>query len=173
MVRSGLAVALGLMLSACGGAGTGGDAVDNAAANMLAATDNAAAANAVTDVATGGPLDAWAGKHPSEKLDGMTFLAQPMVKAAVAAAIPDAKVRESVFSFNGPDAPIVKKEGRLLAWGCQEHNCGYHNWSVSITPDGSNAEVCSYRNDVKPDGPSTWYVAGGKTEQRPGNCPSQ
>ncbi|WEK00895.1 MAG: hypothetical protein P0Y59_04155 [Candidatus Sphingomonas phytovorans] len=172
MVRSGVAMALGLALSACGGAGMDGNAVDNAAANaaanLITATDN---------VAAGGPapgvLDVWAGKHPSEKIDGVTFLGQPSVKAAVIAVVPSGKVRDFVFGYNGPDAPIVKKDGRLLAWGCEAHNCGYHNWSIAITPDGSNAEVCFYQDDAKADGPSTWYVAGGKTEQRPGNCPSQ
>ncbi len=170
MVRSGLMAALGLTITACsGGAGTGNNIENEATANSPAAADNAIAGN----VETAGPLDAWVGKHPSEKIEGITFLAQPSVKAAVTAAVSDAKVRDFVFGYDGPDAPIVKKAGRVLAWGCEKHNCGYHNWSVSITPDGSSAEVCFYQNDAKADGPSTWYVAAGKTELRPGNCPSQ
>jgi hypothetical protein len=170
--------ALGLTLAACSGGGTGaaGNATGDATVNNLAAaagnviTGNAAAIS----VPVSGPLDAWVGKHPSEKVDGVTFLAQPSVKAAITATVPDAKVRDFVFGYNGPDAPIVKKDGgRILAWGCEAHNCGYHNWSVSITPDGASAEVCFYQNNAKPDGPSIWYVAGGKTEQRPDNCPSQ
>jgi hypothetical protein len=170
MVRFGLVAVLGLTITACsGGTGTGNTIENEATANSPAAADNVIAGN----VETVGPLDAWVGKHPSEKIEGITFLAQPSVKAAVTAAVSDAKVRDFVFGYDGPDAPIVKKTGRVLAWGCEKHNCGYHNWSVSITPDGSSAEVCFYQNDAKADGPSTWYVAAGKTEQRPGNCPSQ
>jgi hypothetical protein len=170
MLRLGFIAALGLTVAACtGGGGTSDNAADNAAVvNNSAAIGNTAAATATP----AGLLDAWVGKHPSEKVDGLTFLAQPRVKAAVA-AVPDAKVRDFVLGYNGPDAPIVKKDGRVLAWGCEKHNCGYHNWSISITPDGSSAEVCFYQNDAKPDGTSTWYVAAGKTEQRPGNCPSE
>src|SRR3546814_6768352 len=64
----------------------------------------------------------------------------PSVKAAVTATVPDTKVRDFVFHYNGPDAPIVRKDGRILAWGCEVHNCGYHNWSISITPDGNRSE---------------------------------
>src|SRR3546814_2356277 len=71
----------------------------------------------------------------------------PSVKAAVTATVPDTKVRDFVFHYNGPDAPIVRKDGRILAWGCEVHNCGYHNWSISITPDGNSADVCLYHDD--------------------------
>src|SRR3546814_2282629 len=74
--------------------------------------------------------------------------------------------RDFVFHYNGPDAPIVRKDGRILAWGCEVHNCGYHNWSISITPDGNSADVCLYHDDDKPDGQSRWYLSDGKTEMR-------
>lgn len=118
-------------------------------------------------------LGAYVGKHPSEKVADLTFLEQPSVKAAVTATVPDTKVRDFVFHYNGPDAPIVRKDGRILAWGCEVHNCGYHNWSISITPDGNSADVCFYHDDDKPDGPARWYLSDGKTEIRPGNCPSE
>ena len=171
IARSAIAVTLGLALAGCGG---GRDAADtgNAAAETARAAHAGSDTGANATAATQGPLSAYVGRHPSEKVAGVAFLAQPTVRAAVAAAVPDAKVRGFVFGYDGPDAPIVRKDGRILAWGCEAHNCGFHNWSVAITPDGSDAEVCFYRNDATADGPSTWYVAG-KTEQRPGNCPSE
>jgi hypothetical protein len=117
-------------------------------------------------------LSRFVGKHPSEAVDGMRFLDEPAVEAAVAATVADPKIRDFVFHYNGPDAPIVMKDGRVLAWGCERHNCGYHNWSVAITPDGSSAEVCFYHNDDSAGGPATWYLPASKTEKRPGNCPS-
>jgi hypothetical protein len=118
-------------------------------------------------------LSVYVGHHPSEKVGGKTFLEQTTVKYAVDSAVSDDRARDFVFHYNGPDAPIVKKDGRVLAWGCEAHNCGYHNWAVSITPDGGSAEICFYQNDAKPDGQSTWYKAGAKPEQRAGNCPSE
>lgn len=141
-----------------------------------AGTDNQAevAASGAAGVAAdaGGPLSGYVGRHPAEVVGGVRFLDQPAVRAAVAATVADPGVRDFVFNYNGPDAPIVSKDGRLLAWGCERHNCGYHNWSVAITPDGSSAEVCFYHDDDSAEGPSTWYLPGGGTEQRPGNCPS-
>lgn len=142
------------------------DAEANAGANASASVDS----NVSTTAA--GVLVRYVGKHPSEPVGGKRFLDEPIVRSAVAATESDPKVRDFVFNYDGPDAPIVMKDGRILAWGCERHNCGYHNWSVSITPEGSSAEVCFYHNDDSADGPSTWYLPDGKTEKRPGNCPS-
>src|SRR3546814_5692727 len=48
-------------------------------------------------------LGAYVGKHPSEKVADLTFLEQPSVKAAVTATVPDTKVRDFVFHYNGPE----------------------------------------------------------------------
>ncbi|MGK6318828.1 hypothetical protein [Sphingomonas sp. DT-204] len=179
--RTGAALAALLLLAACGGSGEEGEPADQPAANAAADAANVAAAAAndaaanLTNVAAAdtGPLAVYVGRHPSEKVDGRTFLDEPLVKAAVGAVAKDAKARDFVFHYDGPDAPIVMSEGRILAWGCEKHNCGYHNWSVAIAPDGSNAEVCYYENDDSVEGRSTWYLPGGRAEQRPGNCPSE
>lgn len=177
--RTGAALAAALLLAGCGGSGEGEPAnqpAANAAAgaiNIAAATNDAAANLTNTAAPDTGPLAAYVGRHPSEKVNGRTFLDEPLVRAAVGAAAKDAKARDFVFDYDGPDAPIVMSEGRILAWGCEKHNCGYHNWSVAIAPDGSSAEVCYYENDDSVEGRSTWYLTGGRTEQRPGNCPSE
>lgn len=153
------------------------DAGDNAADSAAAAPDagNDAAANVAAPASPppAGLLSAYVGKYPFDKVEGRTFLDQPSVKAAVAATVGDAGVRRFVFTSNGPNAPIALKDGRLLAWGCEAHNCGYHNWTVAITPDGKDAQVCFYQNDASAEGESTWYLPGGRTEKRAGNCPSE
>lgn len=161
------------------------EAALNEAANAVDATANqidamANAANAASDelanigapAAAVADLSGYAGKHPREKVAGISFLDHSAVKAAVA-KLPDAAVRDFVFGYNGPDAPIASKDGRLIAWGCEIHNCGYHNWAVSITPDGATADICLYDNDDDVDGSATWYLADGRRETRAGSCPSE
>ena len=112
--------------------------------------------------------------RPRESEGGRSFLAEPAVKRAIAANVRDSAIRNFIYHYSGPDAPIAQRsDGRLIAWGCEAHNCGFHNWAVAITPDGRRAEVCYYHNDDEPDGTSTWYLPGGRTVKRPGNCPDE
>jgi len=161
---------LALILGACGGGTTPDKSAAASPSPTIATTATPAPSPAPRPT---GILAAYVGKHPSEPIEGMTFLDQPLVKAAVAAVVPDEKLRDFVFHYGGPDAPIVAREGRILAWGCERHNCGYHNWAVSILPDGSSAEVCLYQDPDRPDGKSTWFLPGGRKEVRPGNCPAE
>lgn len=171
----GQGIAVLLLLSACGGEQQQSPTVNQTQASANTSNPDAATADPgnAAATATDGPLSKYIGKHPSDAVDGTRFLDEPMVVKAVAATVPDAAVRKFVFDYDGPDAPIVAKAGRILAWGCERHNCGYHNWSIAITPEGASAEVCFYRDKDRPDGSSTWYLPGGKTERRAGNCPSE
>ena len=163
-----------LLTAACGGnSEPGSGEAANVTSNATPIAVSEQGNNAVADAKSGADLSKYVGKHPSEPVSDIRFLDEPTVKAAVAANVPDPAVRNFIFSYNGPDAPIVAKDGRVLAWGCERHNCGYHNWSIAITPDGAKADVCFYHDDDSADGPATWYLAGGKTETRPGNCPSE
>lgn len=112
--------------------------------------------------------------RPRESEGGRSFLTEPAVRKAIAANVRDAQIRNFIYRYNGPDAPIaMRRDGRVIAWGCEAHNCGFHNWAVAITPDGKRAEVCYYHNDDEPDGTSTWYLPGGRTVKRDGNCPDE
>ena len=103
----------------------------------------------------------------------LELLLRQIEAIAVEQTVPDAEVRDFIFHYNGPDAPIVAKAGRILAWGCERHNCGYHNWAVSVLPDGSSPEICFYHDDEHADGAAHWFLPGGKAETRSGNCPSE
>ena len=125
-------------------------------------------------VAATGALARYVDMHPHEVEGGRSFLGEPAVRQAIAASVRDAGVRSFIYNSNGPDAPIARtRGGRILAWGCEAHNCGFHNWAVSITPDGASAEVCYYHDDERPDGSATWYLPRGRTVKRAGNCPDQ
>jgi len=125
-------------------------------------------------VAATGSLSRYVDMRPREVEDGRSFLGDPAVKRAIAANDRDASVRNFIYHYSGPDAPIARtRSGRIIAWGCEAHNCGFHNWAVSMAADGSSAEICHYQDDERPDGSSTWYLRGGRTVKRAGNCPDE
>eukprot|EP01136_Pigoraptor_vietnamica_P012848 Opistho-1_new@53208 len=142
----------------------GNDGIANVATPLPVGNDSAG--NSIEAVA--GPLSAYVGKYAFDKVADVSFLQHPLVRAGVDGAVPDAKIREWVLENAGPQTPIALRDGRLISWGCQQHNCGMHQWTVVIAQDGSNAEVC-----YLPDGAETpvWY-AGGKKTGRADLCPS-
>lgn len=166
-----LILAAGVALAGCNPPApqnqTANAAAPEPAANETALpNETAAIGNESAPVA--GPLAGYVGKYPFDKVDGKTFLEQSLVRSAVEGAVGDAAIREWIFRKAGPQAPIAVVEGRLAAWGCETHNCGPHQWTVLMAPDGHDAQVC-YRPDGadKPD----WYAGGAKIA-RTDPCPS-
>lgn len=172
-------LALGLAVAGCNPA----DSIDNAAANgtrettsAVTTTDDVAVRSSDTNSAvavSSATLSGFVGKHPRDAEGGTSFLDQPLVRDAVARTVTDAKIRDFIFGYNGPDTPIALKNGRLIAWGCERHNCGFHNWAITIAPDGSAPEICFYQNESDSEGRASWFVPGQKPETRAGNCPSE
>lgn len=142
----------------------GNDVAANFAAPSLAGNDSAGSGIGAVD----GPLSVYVGKYPFDKVAGVSFLAHPLVRAAVEGAVPDAKIRRWILDKAGPRSPITLYDGRLVSGGCQENFCGPHEWTVLLAPDGTRAEIC-----YKPPGQNTriWY-AGGKDVRRTDLCPS-
>jgi len=114
-------------------------------------------------------LSAYVGEYPTEpKGAAPSFLRQPQVREAVAAVVPDKQVRDLVLGSDVTATPIALVEGKLVAFGCEPHNCGPHNWAVAIRPDGSDAAVCLYDQDRRV---ARWYPE--KAGPAPVNgCPS-
>jgi hypothetical protein len=165
---------LALVATACTASGGGNNqAAGNAAEPAAGAANGTAAANTAAGnsaAAAAGPLSAHVGRLPSDVVNGTTFLADPRVRAAVEAAVTDAEVRRWVLREDVTSSPIGRRDGRIVATGCEAHNCGPHHWSILIDPEGTSAEVCYARNSTLER--STWYVAGRPAEERQGDCPS-
>jgi hypothetical protein len=134
-----------------------------------AAADATANATTVPVSKPGEPLLKYEGQLAAEG-----FLDDPLLKKAVRAAVPDAKVRHFIFTDygRGPESPIKEVNGRLLAWGCEVHNCGFHEWSIAISPNGGNAEVCYYESENSDTGRAKFYSAGRKVKEKFGDCPN-
>lgn len=100
-------------------------------------------------------LSRFAGEYPTEGKDGApSFLRQPLVRAAVAGVVPDADVRALVLGSDVTATPVAMVDGKLVAFGCEPHNCGPHNWAIAIRPDGTDAAVCLYDQDRRI---ARWY----------------
>lgn len=120
--------------------------------------------------ASGADLAAYAGKYPFDKVNDLPFFDHPTVKAAVSEAIPDKTVLAWVMGEKGgPSAPIEMKNGKVMSWACEQHNCGDHQWTVLIDSAGTNAEVC-YQDAAALPGKTRWYRAGAAPETREGTC---
>lgn len=158
-------------LAACGGAGP--TANNQAAGNAAAPANTTAPANAAAEdnsAAIPGPLFAHVGRLPSDVVNDTTFLADPRVRAAVEAAVTDAQVRRWVLREDVTSSPIGSRDGRIIATGCEAHNCGPHHWTILIDTEGTRAEVCYAQNSTLER--ATWYVAGRPPEERAGDCPA-
>lgn len=161
----------GLLLLAGCQASDHGNSNDSAVATSPARTPSA------TLAATGAPpnaarLGVYVGHYPFDAVNGVRFLDQPVVAQAVNTLVPDRAIRALVLGGAGPTSPITLKADKLLAWGCETHNCGAHNWTISIARDGSGGNVC-YHDQAAMGARARWYLAAGHTEMRDGDCPSE
>ncbi len=151
-------------------------AADHAAANAAApkaeAPKPSTAAPAEAPVAAGPDLNAYVGKYPFDKVDGVAFSDHPLVKAGIAATVKDARVRTAITTTQGPSAPIEMIGGKVAAWSCQQHKCGEHQWMILVDPASGATDVC-YLNDPAMVDEARWFLAGGKEEKRKGDCSSE
>lgn len=128
----------------------------------------AATAPTPTPVTMVADLTRYVGAYPTDAVKGSSFLADPAVRAAVGAAVPDKAVRDRVLDTEVTATPIVEQDGRLLSYGCEPHNCGPHNWAIVVTRDGGKAGICYYDEDAKT---ARWYPRGFAATPAAG-CPS-
>lgn len=175
-------LALALILAACGAK------ADKAAADApkgepakTAPTGNPPDASGTKGAATGpseaSPLPptagtklaSYVGKYPFDKVDGVAWNDHVLVKAGIAATVKDTAVRKAMATIEGPSAPIEMKDGKVVAWSCEQHNCGSHQWSVHIDPRTGATDVCYFDEAADPD-KARWFLANGKEEKREANC---
>jgi hypothetical protein len=124
---------------------------------------------APTAAAGADDLSRYVGAYPTEATAGApSFLRLPAVRDAVSSVVGDAGVRETVLGSDVTATPIVMEAGKLLAFGCEPHNCGPHNWTIALRPDGGAPAVCYYDQDRRV---ARWYPEGAGPAPVNG-CPS-
>jgi len=164
-----------LLAIACGqapGNGASANAGTSANDNAAAAPGNTASAQAVPANAAApasGTLSAYVGKTSYDPIDGVAFVDRPEVRTAVMSLVSDTAARRWLLSRDTTQSPIEMRGGKLYSSACEPHNCGPHQWTILIGPDGSSAEIC-YHDDRQDPDHSRWYATGRPPETRPGFC---
>jgi hypothetical protein len=120
------------------------------------------------------PVSAYVGKYPYEKVQGVTFLKNPTVVAAVKKTALPKSVGKWVLSLDTTQVPIAKISGKIVSHACEPHNCGDHQWAILIDPASGAADVCYHNPPDTGEAKSRWYLSTGKNELRDGSeCPSE
>lgn len=147
-------------------------AANSAEATPVAAPGNSVAPQQVAPRAT--DLSAYVGKYPHDVVNGHRFFENPVIRAAIAAAVPDRKQADGVETGEGVNVPIVEVNGRIIAWGGAKRAEDRYNWSVVIAPDGTKPEVCIYDGVGYDDDfqSAQWFEAGKPSIMKQGKCPS-
>lgn len=146
-----------------------GDPPDAGSAKTAEAADKAPDLPSPLPPTAGTKLAAYVGKYPFDKVDGVAWNDHLLVKAGIAAAVKDAAVRKAITTLEGPAGPIEMKDGKVMSWACEAHNCGPHQWAVLVDPRTGATDVCYYDEEADA-AKSRWFLAGGKEEKRDGNC---
>ena len=164
-----LLLAPALALSACGP--TGPDDNAGTIGNEAVASNGLAGNAASTGSPATGPLSVYVGQYPFDAVGGIAFRDHPLVRTALTQAGGENAPVEQMLSGPGPSTPITTAEdGRILSWGCEQSNCGPHNWTLLVAGDGSNAELCYHDEDATP---ATVWLVDGRVTERNGDCPSE
>lgn len=128
-------------------------------------------------------LTVYVGKYPFDEVNGAKFIDNPMVKAAIDSILPETEDRKFIRETYGLDFPIFAKNGRVVGAGCANRACDTYNWTIAISPDGSQAEICLYRGESHKYGAdaaddwrnnisSLWYDREGSMPMTIGTCPA-
>lgn len=117
------------------------------------------------------PITAYVGKYPHDAVDGVGFYDRTDVANGLIDAVGDDKVRALIRGRSGPETPIFARGTRVASWGCEAHDCGDHNWMLSIDTKGGKAEACYHDADTMGE-TSRWY-SGAAPVTRPGACPAE
>jgi hypothetical protein len=126
------------------------------------------------DPPAAGPADlgVYADKYPTDPVEGVSFLAHPRVRAAAEAAGVNDIVRRWVFEREGQRTPIALRDGWLVSWGCEAHNCNDHEWTIYIDRAGNSVRIC-YHVARTMGTRSRWFQTGHPSQLRPdASCPS-
>ncbi len=118
-------------------------------------------------------LTAYVGKYPFDKIGGRTILEQPAVRAAITRLVKAEADRDFIYTSNGVSHLIFRKNDRIVFAGCAHRACDTDNWTVAISPNGKQAEICVHNSasDTGEFVSTEWFEDSGNVF-RIGTCPA-
>jgi hypothetical protein len=136
---------------------------------LTALTCFASAAALAAPPAKAPPVEAYVGKYPFDKVEGVSFLDHPAVRAAVTRSVSDPNARAWLLDAKGSPFPQIRRENaELVVVGCQQHACNQRNWAIYFNPASNLARVCYSATGAQ----SRWYNGRGGSRVLAGSCPS-
>ncbi len=163
-------MALPVLAAGLGGCSQKDDSTDTLAASNFTPPQTRAP-TPIPGQAQSTPITAYVGKYPHDAVGGVDFYDRTDVASGLVTAVGDAKLRETIRGRSGPETPIFKLGDRVAAWGCEQHNCGDHNWTVIVAAKTGKTQVC-YHDAAKMGPKSDWYD-GAAPVRRAETCPSE
>lgn len=116
----------------------------------------------------------YVGKYPFNRVGDYTFIDDPKVLNLARAALPDPSILREMDVRMGTATPIRVSGDRLLAFGCENQNCGGFNWSMVITEKAGRQTMRICYHDAATMGLySNWYENGRFKASVSGACPSE
>jgi hypothetical protein len=100
----------------------------------------------------------------------LKWLAAALAGAALAAcATMPPTPAPAFYVMRHLNTPAGSRDGRIIATGCEAHNCGPHHWTILIDTEAPAPRSAAQNSTLER---ATWYVAGRPAEERPGDCPN-
>lgn len=114
-------------------------------------------------------VDSYVGKYPFDKVQGVSFLSHPAVRAAVTRAVANPQIRGWLLDPKGSPSPQITRAGsELVSTGCQQHACDRRNWAILFNPATKVARVCYFNGGAE----AGWYDGKGGSRLTDKECPS-
>lgn len=121
----------------------------------------------------GAGLSRYVGKYPWDKVDGVDFLHDPVVRNAVKQSVTDPGLQKLLLveTEGATTGPIIESEGRLLMSAFDPASGGDVNWALLVAADGSAAALCHSTGVETGTHGAAWYQNGALRFTLDARCP--
>lgn len=168
-MRSSLSITsalIALSVAACGGPK---DAAEPSPGNFVPPVTQAPTPLAGQRQST--PLTSYVGHYPRDAVDGVGFYDRSEVANLLVDLVPEEKLRRTIVGRDATTIPIARAGSRLLAHGCEAHDCADRNWTMEVAIDGNFDQGSVCYHDAETMGETSRWTTRAGSERRPGDCP--
>lgn len=114
-------------------------------------------------------LQAWVGKHPSNRIGGRQFFDHPGLRAEMRKTMGERAYR-GLQGISGPEGLVVRVGDFIAAWHCQQHDCGDKNTTTIARLAKGDVVICWQH--APEQAARRWYIPGrAPVDERGEGCP--